>query len=170
MRYLIFLIAFLLLTSAIYADIPQPLRNIQVSDSLTADIRWNFDVLEYHQRRLYDGSADLDINGIIIDPIDTQALTASDTISVDGSVLLVAGSGGAITLTSTPTIANGTNGEVILIVGTNDTNTITLQHGTSYNLQMSSGQDFTLGSADLIAYKYNSTIGDWIELFRCNNG
>ena len=168
MRYIVALLLFLLVLP-VSAEIPQPLRNIQVSDSLTSDIRWNFEIIEFYQRRLYDGSADLNINGLIIDPISTQTLTASSVILVNGSTLLVAGSGGAITLTSTPTIANGANGEVILIVGTSNTNTITLQHGTTYNLQMASGQNFTLGSADLIAFQYNSTIGDWCELFRKNN-
>ena len=130
----------------------------------------NFQKIEMDTNDLYNGLADLDISSLTLDPGNTQLLTASDAISVSGSALLVGGSGTAVVLASTPTIASGTNGKIILVIGTDDTNTVTLQHGSSYNLKMDSGQNFTLGKGDLIAYKYNSTIGSWIEMFRCNNG
>lgn len=62
-------------------------------------------------------------------PSAIQSLTAASNVLVNASTMRVNGSGGAVTLTSTPSIQtnNIADGTVITIRGTDDTNTVTLQ-------------------------------------------
>lgn len=62
-------------------------------------------------------------------PTAIQSLTAASNVLVNASTMRVAGSGGAVTLTSTPSIQtnNIADGTVITIRGTDDSNTVTLQ-------------------------------------------
>lgn len=63
-----------------------------------------------------------------------QAITAAGGIAFSGgasrSMWFVAGSGGAVTVTATPQIAAATTvGQELIVVGTSDTNTVTLNDG-----------------------------------------
>jgi hypothetical protein len=78
-------------------------------------------------------------------------------------------SGGALTLTSAPTITDGTDGELLTIFN-GSTNGVTIQdQGTlaSSNLRLST-TTFAIGTRDSITLMYSSTVGDWIELARTN--
>uniref|UniRef100_A0A6H1ZBT3 Depolymerase 2 capsule K5-specific C-terminal domain-containing protein n=1 Tax=viral metagenome TaxID=1070528 RepID=A0A6H1ZBT3_9ZZZZ len=156
MKWLIlFLIA--LLSLPVYGKtLPQPLRNIQVTDSHSADARWNFDVIQGQLKAAV---------GFL--PSPTQTLTVNSTIIVGSRAIPLAGDG-AVTLTATPTIANGFDGQVAILIGTSNVNTVTIQHGTTYNLLLDQGQDFTLGNGDSIVLLFLTAIGDWIELDRKN--
>jgi len=75
-------------------------------------------------------------------------------------------------LTSTPTIVAGTNGEVITIMGTSDTNTVTLQDESGLagsSLRLSGGVNVTLGNRDTLTLWYSSADSAWIEISRSNN-
>lgn len=71
----------------------------------------------------------------------------------------------AINITSDPQIANGTSGQIITIIGSSDTNTLTLDDSAGLRL---TGQ-MVLGVGDNITLLYEGTIGDWIEISRSNN-
>lgn len=71
----------------------------------------------------------------------------------------------AINITADPQIANGTSGQIITIIGSSDTNTLTLDDSAGLRL---TGQ-MILGIGDNITLMYEGTIGDWIELSRSNN-
>jgi len=71
----------------------------------------------------------------------------------------------AIDITADPQIANGTSGQLITIIGSSDTNTLTLDDATGLRL---TGQ-MVLGIGDNITLLYEGTIGDWIEISRSNN-
>ena len=71
----------------------------------------------------------------------------------------------AIDITADPQIANGTSGQLITIIGSSDTNTLTLNDATGLRL---TGQ-MVLGIGDNITLLYEGTIGDWIEISRSNN-
>jgi hypothetical protein len=98
-------------------------------------------------------------------PSSTQTLSAGDAIAVNATHLKVAGSGGAVTLTSTPTIADGIEGEFIIIRGADNTNTIEIQdEGTlgSSNLQLGSTTR-VLGNGDSVGMIFDGTY--WVELW-----
>ena len=71
----------------------------------------------------------------------------------------------ATDISNDPQIANGTTGQIITIIGSSDSNTLTLDDGAGLQL---SGQ-CVLGASDSITLLYEGTIGDWIELARVNN-
>lgn len=71
----------------------------------------------------------------------------------------------AINITANPQIANGANGQIITIIGSSDTNTLTLDDTDGLRL---TGQCI-LGIGDNITLLYEGTIGDWIEISRSNN-
>ena len=96
-------------------------------------------------------------------PTVTQTLSAANPIVVDAGVVKVAGSGGAVTLTSTPTIANGSEGEIIVIQGTDSTNTLTVQSESmlaSTNLILNTAKR-TLGAGDRLVLRFDGT--NWRE-------
>jgi len=109
----------------------------------------------------------------VFTPKANQSLAAGSAIVVtDTTVAQISGSGGAVTLTSTPTIASGTDGQIVYIVGTDDTNTVTVQDQAnlaSSNLQLSGGNNFTIGLGDVLGLVFSSTVGDWIEFTRSDN-
>lgn len=101
-------------------------------------------------------------------PANTQALVAATTISPSALVVPISATA-PITLTATPTVANGTNGQIIVLVNVG-ANAITIQdQGTlgGSNLRLSTAT-FAMGTRDNITLLYNSTIGDWIEIARTN--
>ena len=92
-------------------------------------------------------------------------LSAADRIPHPPNSVEVAGNGGAITLTSVPTISNGFSGERLMIIGTSATNTITLQDEsilTGSNLQLNS-PTVALGAGNVLELVYSITLGAWCE-------
>ena len=100
------------------------------------------------------------------------------TISVVGSTInancsvarLNNSSGGALTLTSTPTIADGQAGQV-LVVYNSGTNTVTLQRNSAL-----AGSNLRLGAASRLLAQYatltlmfDGTNSEWVELSFTNN-
>lgn len=76
------------------------------------------------------------------------------------------------TLTSTPTIANGQDGQLLTIVNADAVDTITLQDETSLagsNLRTKGGTGVALGPRDTVTFVYNTALGDWIEIARSDN-
>lgn len=104
--------------------------------------------------------------GLNITPSTTQTLIASDAILSSRSFRNVAGSGGAVTLTSNPQIATGAAGTIIIVRGTSDTNTLTIIDGNG--VKLNGNVNCTLGVDDFIAFTATDT-GFWCELFRSNN-
>jgi len=72
----------------------------------------------------------------------------------------------AITMTSTPTIYAGTDGQKLTIQGMSDTGTVKLQDNSNLPgslLHMAGARDFTCGLNDSIDFRYNLSQGLWIE-------
>ena len=151
MRKLIGIIFILLSISAWGME----LKPLPVDDDKAALIRWNFDILNYRWRQAGKGSS-LSVGS-------TQTLTASTAINISNGIIPVVGSG-AVTITSA--LPNGTDNQMIIIVGTSNTSTITLQSGTAYNMLLASGVSFKLGRGDSIVLLFLTAIGDWIEIQR----
>jgi hypothetical protein len=86
--------------------------------------------------------------------------------------MLIQGSGGAVTITATPSIAVGQNGEKICFVGYSDPNTVTFQDESvlaNSSLQLAGGVDATLGLGDTLCLIYITAQADWFEVSRSNN-
>lgn len=78
-------------------------------------------------------------------------------------------SGGALTLTSTPTIADGQDGQILHIFN-GGAQSVTIQdQGTlaNSNLRLSAGT-ITLATRDNITLQFSTTIGDWIQIAQVN--
>lgn len=131
------------------------LKRLPVIDDPSAILQWDLDVLDYRYRQAGKGS-NLSVGA-------TQTLTASTVINISNGIIPVVGSGA---ITSTSFLPNGTNNQMIIIVGTSNTNTITLQSGTSYNMLLNSGVSFKLGRGDSIVLLFLTSIGDWVEIQR----
>lgn len=98
--------------------------------------------------------------------IDVVAGTGVPSSSVSGSagktLIVVRGSGGAVTITANPAIANGTEGQVITLIGASDSNTLTINDGNG--IQLNGAAKVVLGLGDCISFVYYS--GDWREVNR----
>lgn len=100
---------------------------------------------------------------IVIEPPSSDtAITAVGGITVTRKIMRVAGSGGAIDITANPQIAAGTDGQIVIIQGTHDTNTVKLDNGAGLALSAS----ITLAANDNITLMYDSGETVWIETSR----
>lgn len=108
----------------------------------------------------------LTVNGPTDEPAGgLQTLAANSAISTTTTTLKVVGNGGAVTLISTPTIADSNNGRTIRIFGTSDANAVTLQdEGTlpGSNLQLGAATR-VLGLGDILVLYYDGTTTQWFE-------
>ena len=115
----------------------------------------------------------LDVDGTAaFVPSTVQNMTAAAGLTVTKGVMLVQGSGGAVTVTATPNIVAGQNGQVVVIQGTSDTNLVTFQDESNLansRLKLARGLNFTLGKGDLLVLMYNATDTTWYELKRVDN-
>lgn len=105
---------------------------------------------------------------IIYTPTNTGNIVAANGITY---AILAAdmryNGGSAIDISADPQIADGTDGMVIKIIGLSDANTLTLDDGTG--LQLSGGNQFVIGSGDVICLTYVASLDLWIECWRSNN-
>lgn len=117
---------------------------------------------------LDDGSAGpvtLVINGNrVATPGAVQQLTAASAILANSEFVMVQASATA-TLTSAPTIASGTDGQIIKILNVGSFNIVLQDQGTlaSSNLRLTA-TGVTLGPRDSIQLIYSNTVGDWVQI------
>lgn len=104
---------------------------------------------------------------IVETPSADTAITAAGGITVTKPVMRIVGDGGPINITSDPQIVAGVDGQRVLLQGTSDVNTVTLDDGTG--LALSGGVSFTIGQNDIIEFIYDSGESLWIEIGRSDN-
>lgn len=112
------------------------------------------------------------VNGTVSYTPAGVSVTAGGGITVTKGVMRVSGSGGAVTITATPNIADGSDGQIVVIQGDDDTNTVTLQDESNLansGLALSGGVDFTLGKGDTIQLTYDTGDDKWYEISRSDN-
>lgn len=101
-------------------------------------------------------------------PSAAQTLAAATAIIADAYVVRITATAPR-TITAAPTIADGANGQLLIIVNVG-ANAITLQdQGTlaNSNLRLSTAT-FAIGTRDSLTLMYSSDIGDWVEISRTN--
>lgn len=105
--------------------------------------------------------------------LGTQEITAvGNSIAPDYDRVKLTTDGSDYTLTSTPNVEAGTDGQIMIIMGNDASNTVTLQDErnlASSGLRLAGGVDFTLGQYDTITLEYDGSASLWIELGRSNN-
>lgn len=113
-------------------------------------------------------SAATTLAGTVFEPSSAlQTVAAGNTLLPNARKIRVAGSGGPITLISTPTITNPvSDGQRLLIQGTDDTNTVTLQDsgtlaGSKLRLQSTSR---VLGEGDNLELEWDQSLSSWFEV------
>lgn len=110
----------------------------------------------------------------ILPPSTDLTIAAGTTIPVTHQVMRLAGAGGPVTLTSTPNLQTSgiADGQVEILQGTNDTDTVTVQDENNLpdsGLHLQNGRNMTLGKNDILELLFNATDGVWIELRRVDN-
>lgn len=104
-------------------------------------------------------------------PSTSQGITVAGITSVpveSTSFMPIFGSGGPIVITAVDPIAAGkTSGHVLVLKGTDNTNTVTVPStGTTH---LAGGASFTLGQYDILELVYSGFDGTWNEKNRSNN-
>lgn len=107
-------------------------------------------------------------------PSQTQALgLAGDTITATSTFKHLTNSTGAsLTLTSAPTIANGVDGQIIVLMNGDSADDIVLQdQGTlaGSNLRLAGAANFTMTPMDTLTLIYSGVFNDWVEIMRSVN-
>lgn len=103
-------------------------------------------------------------SGVMLPLPGSQALVATDAIVTSMDVVQISAAA-AITLTSAPTIADGLNGQKVMLINTGGFD-ITLQdQGTlvGSNLRLSAA-GITLTPRDSVQLMYLSAVGDWVQV------
>jgi hypothetical protein len=96
-------------------------------------------------------------------PIDA----ATDTILANAELVRISNAtGGAITLTSNPTIADGVSGQMLTIIQIGADNVV-LTNGN--NLRLPGAANLTLGQWDVVTLYWDTTDSQWIALSNSNN-
>jgi hypothetical protein len=95
-------------------------------------------------------------------PSSVQSISASGTIPAVNSTVKLVSAGGEVTAGG---IAAGTAGQTILLIGTSNTNTVTI--ADSGTIALDSDISFTLGAGDTMRLTYDGTV--WYEVSRSDN-
>jgi len=121
-----------------------------------------------------DNTAVVANKALCLDPLSTVSMSVGTSLSSSNSYARVVGSGGAITLTSTPNIDAGKyDGHILVVQGTDDTNTVTFRDDNNLmgsTLRLDGGNDATLGDGDILILIWHSySGGSWYEISRSSN-
>jgi len=117
---------------------------------------------------------DTDVRGITLPSRCARTVSpgttviASDTLSRGYDVLRIQG---GVTMTSTPTIHAGTDGQLLTIEGLNDFSLVTLQDESNLvgsGMRMINARNMVLGKNDNIEFSYDLGQALWIEQHRAD--
>lgn len=113
----------------------------------------------------------LDGNSTLVGVVPILKLVSTSTTLADGATLtqshpihLVDGSGGPVTLSLATPITVPTANQLLILVGTDDTNSVTIEDGGTVKLN----GEIVLGEYDILVLVYNTTKSLWIEITRNN--
>lgn len=104
-------------------------------------------------------------------PSTLQTLAAAGALLANATKVRVVGSGGAVTSTAAPTIADGTDGQLLYIQGTHATSTWTIQDQDSLassNVHLGAVSR-ALGQGDVLVLTFDTTDSVWYEVSFTNN-
>jgi len=114
-------------------------------------------------------STTLELDGTLsYTPSADQARADDSTITIDNTIVRVAGDAGAAVLDTDPAIEDGaSDGQIVIIQGTHDTNTVTI--ADAVNTANPGGVSCVLGANDTISYMWDSGESLWVATSQCND-
>ncbi|MEK7524073.1 MAG: hypothetical protein AAB588_03500, partial [Patescibacteria group bacterium] len=141
-------------------------NNIVGNGSMSFDLNSSSDTVLTLTNGNGGAEASLSIDGSLILQSTSTNMASSSTVASGGaSYLRLGGSGGAVTLSGTTAIADGAAvGQILIIEGISDANTITVNDSANTNLGAATR---VLGNNDVLNLIWNGT--DWIEISFINN-
>ncbi|MFZ5365432.1 MAG: hypothetical protein ACOZBH_04535 [Patescibacteria group bacterium] len=102
-----------------------------------------------------------------------NSYATADTITATATRMRITSSVGNVSMTATPTIADGSvDGQMLILQGTDDGNVLTLQDESSLansGLQLTGGSDCALASGDILMVMYNYATDKWLGMVCSNN-
>ena len=102
----------------------------------------------------------------VFQPGDIQVITNGGSISATGQTYAkIRSDSGEVGALAFPQITTGTNGQVLIVQGTNSSNVVTVTNGT--DLVLAEEISFTFGSNAIMQLVYNGSA--WVEIHRCAN-
>jgi len=107
-------------------------------------------------------------------PSAVQTISTTESITADASYVRVVSNNGATTLSSVPSISSNsvTDGQLLIIVGTSDTNTLTIQDESNLagsNVELDSDTDITLGINDTLHIMWAGAVSKWLMISTSDN-
>lgn len=112
-------------------------------------------------------SGTMTAGGLILPASGITSVSADAVLSVDRVYMRVVGNGGSVTLDAATGIAAGIPGQMVIIEGTDDVNTVTILDSGNVNLQTAYLGSCVLGIDDTLTLIYNGS--RWIEVTRAIN-
>lgn len=115
-------------------------------------------------------ATDLSLKGAIIykEPDSgLVTLAGANQVPTNSPMVHVVGDGTAVTLTSTPNIPPGANGQMLIIIGNSVANTVTLQdetHLVGSGLALNINSNRTIGDRDVLTLIYSTRNSAWQEV------
>ena len=115
---------------------------------------------------------DLWVEGpMVYTPSTNLSLNAGSTLTITNTIMRVQGSFGPVTL-GLPSLSAGNDGQLIIIQGTNDANTVSfVDDGSTPGTLMELNDDsaMVLGNGDTITLVYSASDSRWYEVSRSDN-
>ncbi|MCE2928306.1 MAG: hypothetical protein LW817_01590, partial [Candidatus Caenarcaniphilales bacterium] len=93
--------------------------------------------------------------------------TSVSTIPNSHGFIRVQGSGAPVQLSSSPQISTGADGQLMVLKGSHNTNTLNLISKNGVTLNEST--EFKMGQKDLIFLFFDADDNEWIEMGRSDN-
>lgn len=148
---------------------PKTLHGSTVNVPIKDETDWGSEVSGYEATLIdsVDGATLLTSTGVTLVKFEvtTGTLAASATLTATHPIHRIAGASGAVTLDVTTAIADGqVDGQLLILKGTNDTNTVTINDAANTNLN----GPVTLTAGDQIELWWDSTGSEWTEIGRNN--
>nr|MDD5456834.1 hypothetical protein [Candidatus Margulisiibacteriota bacterium] len=119
-------------------------------------------------------SAKLDVSGnvrisgnVIYNGSGTANITAVGGINPTNTYMRIQGNGGAVDITAVPQIAAGSDGQLLILKGCSDTNTVKID--TNNGVRLNGGISFTMGKGDILQLIYDAADTVWYEVSRSDN-
>lgn len=102
-------------------------------------------------------------NKFTLNPSPVTDITAVAGITITNATMRIKGEGGPVVITANPQVApSGTDGQVVFLHGSDDTDTITLHDGDGLHLH--SGTTLIMGEHDHLMLQYKQSLGLWEEV------
>ena len=105
------------------------------------------------------------VNGALtLVPSAVALISAGSSIPVANSIVKLVGNGGPVNISFNPQLEDGVHGQIIILRGASNVNTVTLEEGNG--LALTDGLSFILGNKDTMSLMYDAADDQWIEISR----